>query len=392
MMANRYIKILFIAVLLVLVFFILNIFSDIVAYILMAWVVSMLGSPIVDFLLYKLHFDKLKIGRSLAAIITLILFLGIIIGISFIFIPVILEQAANLARVDMNAVIAALQEPINELMFRLQKIGLVESSANTDQQIREQLSKLFQPSKISYFFSSFISIASSISIAVFSVMFIAFFFLQEQGLFIQFLQNFVPSRFEEKVRKTVDEVSNLLTRYFGGVLLQIAIISTYLLILLSIVGVKNALLIAVFAALINVIPYLGPLIGGTFGIMLTITSSLELDFYTEMMPLLIKVLLCFMSMQMIDNPILQPFIFSNRVRAHPLEIFIIIMIGAKLGGIVGMVLAIPAYTVIRVIARTFLSEFEIIQKIAIGLKQPLPEKSKIPEQPQESEKPPFTEV
>lgn len=392
MMANRYIKFLFIAVLLVLVFFILNLFSDIVAYILMAWVVSMLGSPIVDFMLFKLHFDKLKIGRSLAAIITLILFLGIIIGVSFIFIPVILEQAANLARVDMNAVIAALQEPINELMFRLQKIGLVESSANTDQQIRDQLSKLFQPSKISYFFSSFISIASSISIAVFSVMFIAFFFLQEQGLFIQFLQNFVPSRFEEKVRKTVDEVSNLLTRYFGGVLLQIAIISTYLLILLSIVGVKNALLIAVFAALINVIPYLGPLIGGAFGIMLTITSSLDLDFYTEMMPLLIKVLLCFMSMQMIDNLILQPFIFSNRVRAHPLEIFIIIMIGAKLGGIVGMVLAIPAYTVIRVIARTFLSEFEIIQKIAIGLKQPLPAKNRIPDPPQESEKPPFTEV
>jgi predicted PurR-regulated permease PerM len=269
---------------------------------------------------------------------------------------------------------------------------LVEASTNTDQQIKQQLTRVFQPSKISYFFSSFISIASSAAIAVFSILFIAFFFLQEQGLFIQFLQNFVPSRFEDKVQKTVDEVSNLLTRYFGGILLQIAIISTYLLILLSIVGVKNALLIAVFAALINVIPYLGPLIGGAFGIMLTITSSLDLDFYSEMMPLLIKVLLCFMSVQMIDNLILQPFIFSNRVRAHPLEIFIIIMIGAKIGGIVGMVLAIPAYTVIRVIARTFLSEFEIIQKIAIGLKQPVPEKGKNPDKPHDPVKPPFTEV
>ncbi len=392
MMVNRYLKILFIAALIVLVFFILHIFSDIVAYILIAWVVSMLGSPIMDFMLYKLHFSKLKIGRSLAAILTLLLFLGIIIGVTLIFIPVILEQAANLARVDMNSVLSALQEPINELMLRLQKIGLVEASTNTDQQIKEQLTKVFQPSKISYFFSSFIAIASSVAIAVFSIMFIAFFFLQEQGLFIQFLQNFVPSRFEEKVQKTVDEVSNLLTRYFGGILLQIAIISTYLLIMLSIVGVKNALLIAVFAALINVIPYLGPLIGGAFGIMLTITSSLELDFYSEMMPLLVKVLICFMSVQMIDNLILQPFIFSNRVRAHPLEIFIIIMIGAKVGGIVGMVLAIPAYTVIRVIARTFLSEFEIIQKIAIGLKQPVPEKGKVAESPPEPERPQFPEL
>lgn len=391
MMVNRYLKILFIAALIVLVFFILHIFSDIVAYILIAWVVSMLGSPIMDFMLYRLHFSKLKIGRSLAAILTLLMFLGIIIGVTLIFIPVILEQAANLARVDMNSVLSALQEPINELMLRLQKIGLVEASTNTDQQIKEQLTKVFQPSKISYFFSSFIAIASSVAIAVFSIMFIAFFFLQEQGLFIQFLQNFVPSRFEEKVQKTVDEVSNLLTRYFGGILLQIAIISTYLLIMLSIVGVKNALLIAVFAALINVIPYLGPLIGGAFGIMLTITSSLELDFYSEMMPLLVKVLICFMSVQMIDNLILQPFIFSNRVRAHPLEIFIIIMIGAKVGGIVGMVLAIPAYTVIRVIARTFLSEFEIIQKIAIGLKQPVPERGKVEESPPEPERPQFPE-
>jgi predicted PurR-regulated permease PerM len=68
-------------------------------------------------------------------------------------------------------------------------------------------------------------------------------------------------------------------------------------------------------------------------------------------------------MQMTDNFVLQPFIYSNSVKAHPLEIFIIILIAAKLGGITGMIIAIPAYTVIRVVAKEFLNQFKIVQKL-----------------------------
>lgn len=98
---------------------------------------------------------------------------------------------------------------------------------------------------------------------------------------------------------------------------------------------------------------------------ITISSNLDLglDFYTEMLPLILKVIGAFAAMQMLDNFVLQPFIFSNSVLAHPLEIFIVILVGAKLSGILGMILAIPVYTVIRVIARAFLSEFKIVQKL-----------------------------
>jgi predicted PurR-regulated permease PerM len=68
-------------------------------------------------------------------------------------------------------------------------------------------------------------------------------------------------------------------------------------------------------------------------------------------------------MQLIDNFLIQPFIFSNSVRAHPLEIFFVVLIGAKLGGIPGMILAIPAYTVLRVVASVLLSESTIVQKL-----------------------------
>ena len=367
MASNKYLRYIFLLVPLVLVGFILYWLSDIVAYILISWVVSMLGTPIMNFLLKHLKLSKVKGGSAMAAILSLVILVAAIGGIGMLFIPIIIQQAANLAAVDTNAILQALEDPINVLIDNLQAVGLIAQEVDPETQVKQELVKWIQPTKISDFLGSFISIAGNLMIGIFSVLFISFFFLKEQGLFTQLMTNFSPTKVEGKVSHAIEEISDLLTRYFGGIVLQISIITIYLGIILTIIGVKNAILIAVFAALINVIPYLGPIIGGVFGVMLTITASLDLDFYTEMLPLLVKVVLSFMSMQLLDNFVLQPFIFSNRVRAHPLEIFLIIMIGAKVGGIAGMVLAIPAYTVIRVIARTFLSEFEIIQKIATGL-------------------------
>lgn len=368
MAKNRYVRLLLIAIPVFLAGLIVYWLSDIVAYILIAWVISMIGGPIMSVLLNKAVIGKFHLNAAVSAIITLVILLGILTGVGMLFIPIILEQAANLSTVDTNAIIEALEEPIKYLIDKLQAMGLVTQEVNPEDQIKEELSKWFEPTQLSGFVGSFISLASSLMIGIFSVIFISFFFLKEQGLFARLLANFTPTRVETKVQIAVKDISELLTRYFSGIVLQITIITIYLSLLLSIVGVKNALLIAVFAALINVIPYLGPLIGGAFGIMLTITASLDLDFYSQMLPLLVKVAICFMSMQLLDNFVLQPFIFSNRVRAHPLEIFLFIMIGAKVGGIMGMILAIPAYTVIRVVARTFLSEFEVIQKITSGLK------------------------
>ncbi len=369
MTKSKVIRIALIAASILIAGYILYWLGEIVAYILIAWVISMIGTPIMNFLGKRLKFGKFRANNAICAVLTLLIILSVFTGIGYIFVPIILEQTANLAKVDMGAIVSALEEPIGRLQAYLSKFGLIDQTTSTEQQIQDELSKVFQPTKISSFLGSIISVLTSLGIGLFSVIFISFFFLKDQGLFTLMLTNFTPTAHESKVKVAVDEITDLLSRYFSGVLLQITIISVYLSILLTLIGVKNALLIAVFAAFINVIPYLGPIIGATFGVILTITASLELDFYNEMMPLLVKVVACFVSMQLLDNFILQPTIFSNRVRAHPLEIFLIIMIGAKVAGIVGMILAIPSYTVIRVIARTFLSEFEVIQKVAVGLKK-----------------------
>ncbi|MBL0191908.1 MAG: AI-2E family transporter [Saprospiraceae bacterium] len=203
---------------------------------------------------------------------------------------------------------------------------------------------------------------------VFSVIFMSFFFLKEHGLFVDFLENFVPQRFESKVRNTVDESSRLLIRYFSGILIQVTLVSLLTYIGMLILGINNALIIGVLAGLFNVIPYLGPLISASVAVFITLSSYIGLDFYAEMWPLLLNILIAFAIVKIIDDFIIQPFVFSNRIMAHPLEIFIIIMIGARISGVSGMILALPTYTVFRVFAKVFLSEFEIIQRIVGGIK------------------------
>lgn len=113
----------------------------------------------------------------------------------------------------------------------------------------------------------------------------------------------------------------------------------------------------------NVIPYLGPLIGATIGIIIGIISSLSLGAYTSILPLSLTIAAVFSVSNLIDNMVLQPLIYSTSVKAHPIEIFLVIIIAGSLFGITGMILAVPAYTVLRVIAREFFSEFRLVKKL-----------------------------
>lgn len=117
------------------------------------------------------------------------------------------------------------------------------------------------------------------------------------------------------------------------------------------------------AGIMNVIPYLGPVLGTTIGLVLGIAGNLDLNFYDELVPLTIYMVLVFITVQLIDNTLFQPLIYSSSVNAHPLEIFLVIMIAASLAGIAGMILAIPTYTILRVFAKEFFSEFKIVKKL-----------------------------
>jgi len=384
----------------------------------------MVGAPIV----MKL---RKYLGKNVAAGITVGLFVLLIGLILWIFIPPLLQQAKNLTTVDYNKMIGGLEQPINDWNQWLVNRGLMEDRApkitevfvepilekkpivatkvipldsllndstkvgtnialviNIDNEaIYHEHSKLdnvagdedglldiykgiyeyFNPSIIPSIFSSFVGFFGNILVAIMSILFIAFFFLKEQGLFNNMITSILPNKYEGQTFTAINQSSKLLIRYFVGVVVQIMIITIFVSLALSILGVKNALLIGFFAALMNIIPYIGPILGASFAVLITLSSNLALPFYDEMLPLLFKVMGVFMVMQLLDNFILQPNIFSKSVKAHPLEIFIVVLMGAKIGGIIGMVVAIPIYTVLRVLAKVFLSEFKVVQSITKGI-------------------------
>jgi predicted PurR-regulated permease PerM len=351
--------------------YILWYFSEIVAYVLIAWVVSMLGQPLMRFLA-RVRIGKRHLPPSVSALLVMTLFLLILFSLVSIFVPLVVTQANNLSELDYNAFTSGLKQPIEHLTSWGRRFGLIKPKEDILMTLQHSFSAWFSPTLVSDFFRNILMTASSIVIGTVSVLFISFFFLKDRHMFTEFVAQLVPNKYDSGVREAVNDTTTMLSRYFSGLLIQMTFVVIFLSTALWIMGIQNAILIAIFAALINIVPYLGPMLGCTFALFITISSSLHLDFYAETVPMLLKVTVLFGTMQFLNDWIVQPAIFSNRVAAHPLEIFIVTLVGAKIGGIGGMILAIPTYTVIRIVAREFFYHIRIVKKITSGLDDVVP--------------------
>lgn len=336
--------------------------QSVLAYLAIAAVIALLGRPLVLFLRRKLKFPN-----TLAVISTMVFMLAIFLGILALFIPLISKQSKNLSLLDIEA----LKANINTLYHQiLQYFGastdsvthLIKDSA-LETNVLEGLNLAFIPN----FLNSFLSVLSNFSIGLFSVLFISFFFLKDSKLFQNGMLTFVPDDKESNFVKSVDKINNLLSRYFAGILLQLFILFVIYTIALLIVGVENAIVIAFLCALFNIIPYIGPIIGGAIMVTLTMTSFLGSDFSTVILPKAGYVLIGLAIGQLVDNFFSQPFIFSTSVKSHPLEIFLVIIIAGLLFGVVGMVVAVPGYTAIKVILKEFLAENTVVKKLTKNL-------------------------
>ena len=178
---------------------------------------------------------------------------------------------------------------------------------------------------------------------------------------------FIPEKREQGVVNSINKINSLLSRYFVGLLLQIFILFVIYTVVLLLVGVENAIVIAFLCALFNIIPYIGPIIGGAIMVFLTMTSYLGEDFSTVILPKTGYVLLGLVIGQLVDNFFSQPFIFSNSVKSHPLEIFLVIIIAGLLFGVTGMIVAVPGYTAIKVILKEFLADNSIVKNLTENL-------------------------
>jgi len=136
---------------------------------------------------------------------------------------------------------------------------------------------------------------------------------------------------------------------------------------LSLLDVKNALLIGVVAGVFNIIPYVGPIMGALVGISLAATGQLQAHPEMEMTSFILGAIIPFLVAQGLDNFVLQPLIFSKSVKAHPLEIFLVILAAGSLAGIVGMIVAVPAYSFLRIVAKEFFNGYKVVQGLTKDL-------------------------
>jgi predicted PurR-regulated permease PerM len=346
-------------------------FSTVIAYVLVAVVISFLGRP-VDDLLGRVAVRGWRLPRAARAGVTLGCVWAVFVLFFVTVIPLVSGEFKALGSVNVASVVSRLEGPLAALDGWLKGFGFIDPGRDTRALLGESTRALLDMTSIKGLFGSLASTVGGIAIFLFAVTFISFFFLKDSQLFSRALLAALPARYGEGARKALDSIQRLLVRYFVGIFLEVVIVMTLNLIGLSIIGVgfNHAVLIGLVAGVLNVIPYVGPIIGVIFGLCVGVATSLDADFHAGMLPLLAYTGIVMIVTQVIDNVVLQPLIYGNSVHAHPLEIFLVILIAGNVAGIAGMILAIPVYTVSRVILREFFSEYRLVKSLTRGLDGP----------------------
>lgn len=337
-------------------------FREIVGYVIISAVLAIIGAPLVR------SIKRLRVrGRSVpnweAALLVLLVLWGVGVTVFAIFIPLIFSKLTALASVDFSSLLSSFDDALSRFQhFLEQYFSFTTSTLSISDTISQQVGRLFNVDLLNRFFGSLVSGVANAVVALFSITFITFFFLKDDDMFLRIILAVTPTRYEANVRHALGSVSALLSRYFLGILAE----STIMMLLVSIALIccgylpQNAIFIGLIVGILNVIPYVGPWLG--FGISLLVSIAF-VDEGTTLLFIVVSLAGTIGIAQLIDNLVLQPLLYSNSVNAHPLEIFIVILMAGHFAGVVGMLLAIPTYTVLRVIGKEFFNHFKIVRKL-----------------------------
>ena len=319
----------------------------ILIYLSISLVITIILSPLLLFLK-----TRLKFNNSIAAITSmsgLILIIGLLIKS---FIPLLVEQARNLSLLNSTE----LQSSVNNIIEKYSDLYFTNNSNFINSIVNSKLFNQIDLSYITDLLNSIIASLGSFSIGIFTIIFITFFFLKDSEIIVNKIKLLIPKAMKSNVNKSISQINHLLSRYFLALIIQITILFILYLILLAIVGINNILIIAFLCALLNLIPYIGPLISGFLLTILTLTNYIDIDFGSIIVSKTIYVVIGFVIVQAIDNFLIQPILFSKSVKSHPLEIFLVILVFGYIFGVTGLILAVPCYTIIKVILRTVYSK------------------------------------
>lgn len=345
-------------------------FRNVLVYILVAVVVSLIAKPVVG-LLQKIRIKGHKAPDWILAVISLIFVLGLLTSVVLGIVPIVSGILKNISLVNIEQAARSLAGPLSDLnMFLRESFPALGNEFRLEVAVIQELQKLVNVSAFSSVLGSAASFVTSLGVGLFSVVFIGFFFIKDDGLFTNIVCALVPDKHEKMTEKAISDIGYLLSRYFIGVMLEVtgvALINFIGLLLIARLGFNAAIGIAFLTGILNIIPYVGPLLGGALGTILelvikyssAVPVGLDVNFW--IFTVILIAIFCFT--QLIDNMLYQPVIYSTSIKAKPLEIFIVLLIVGHIGGPLGMIVAIPCYTVVRVVAFRFFRHIKAIRRL-----------------------------
>jgi predicted PurR-regulated permease PerM len=335
-------------------------FYYILGWVFIAAVISFVGEPFVRFF-DRMHIKKVHLPHWLSTMFALFVILSFFLGVVAVFVPLILSQAKSISSIDIDKIGEEFQTPIRWIDDKLHKTGSMPEDQTLKDYLAVKLKSIINFESIGGFVTGFFSAAGSIFIGLFAILFISFFFLKEKNMLEYGISLFIPEQHHIRTKRVINDSKRLLKRYFIGILVELACVISLLTLGMWIIGIKNSLLIGFFGGIMNIIPYLGPIIGSAIAITLGLTSSLASGDLNDLLPVMIKLISVLAIVQLLDNYVIVPIIYAKSVKSHPLEIFIAIIVGGGIAGLPGMLLTVPIYTVCRVVTREFMQETRLFK-------------------------------
>lgn len=332
-------------------------FTDIFVYMFVAFILAIIGSPLVR-LLQKIRIGKHRLPDSVAAGITLVGIMAIIGALVNMLIPLISYEIRQLQSIDVTAMLDNLEKASRQVDHWLRHKHLVSRNFNLAKLLTNRAGEFVASLHISSIFGDVISVVASIFICLFSILFMTFFALKDDTVFWTMIKKYIPTSLRDNFDNILTETKKQLQRYFFGVFIEMLFVGVLDGLICFALGIPNALLIGVIGGLLNIVPYVGPLIACAASIGIGVYGTITMGGAT-VVPVIVKIAAAFGTVKLIDDFILQPNIYGKSVNAHPLEIFIVILIAGKVGGVWGMLFGVPAYTVIRIVVREFFSQYFI---------------------------------
>ncbi len=344
-------------------------FSNITIYIIISLIVTLLATPLKE-LLMKIKISKTRhIGNHIASALSLILVICIFVGLMVIIAPTIVRQVNTVMNIDSQSFSTSFYSQLENVDNFLRDNNVIKEDESLEGIATNYILEHTKQLNISSIFGNFVQMTGEIFLGIFSVLFISFFFLKDIPKVKDTIVNMVPDQLQDETSHVLLRSKDLLSNYFVGLFTEIVVVILFEFTILSILKISNALLIAVIGGVLVIIPYLGSIVACVIGCILAIMGAYISHGDILIVNILIKVISTFIVCRLLDNFFLQPYIASKSVKAHPLEIFLVVLVSGTIAGIPGMMLGIPAYTILRIIAQEFFGNNNFVKTLTKNLRE-----------------------